>query len=104
MSRGKIRVERTGLTKFGDGFRISLQLGIGNTEVEVGQGVRGPCRDNLFEQRNGSGVIFAIERVLSLGKERGDRVAFRIRLFSGLLIWRLIWGGGLPTCRLRARR
>ena len=76
MSRRKIRIERNGLTKFGDGFRISLQLGIGNTEVEVGQGVSGFCRDNLFEQRNSGGVIFAIERVLSLGEEWSDESSF----------------------------
>ncbi len=69
MSRGVIGVERNGLTKFGDSFRISLQLGIANAEVEVGQGVRGLCSDNLFEQRNSRGVILAIERVLSLGQE-----------------------------------
>ena len=100
MSRGKIRVERNGLTKFGDGFRISLQLGIGNTKVEVGQGVRGPCRDNLFERGNGRGVIFAIERVLSLGKEWSDGVFFLRRRLFGLLTW----GGGLPRRRLRAPR
>ena len=76
MSRCVIWVERNGLTKFGDGFGISLQLGIGNAKVEVGQGVGGFCGDNLFEQRNGRGVIFAIERVLSLGEERSERVCF----------------------------
>ena len=70
MSRGVIRVERNGLTKFGDGFGISLQLGIGDAKVEVGQGVGGFCGDNLFEQRNSRGIILAIERVLSLGQER----------------------------------
>ncbi len=70
MSRGVIRVERNGLTKFSDGFRISLQLGVGDAEVEVGQGVGGFCGDNLFEQRSSGGVILAIERVLSLGQER----------------------------------